>query len=130
LETASNYYQTRLDYAAAIKLAKQQLAVAAAWQKGRILLRTATLYELSQQPEPAVAAREEAVRLLRQQLAPKPQRSAFGAAIVVDLFEAVSGLPAATLEEKRTAAQQVLDHEIVAMAVKEQVRQKLAKLSE
>jgi hypothetical protein len=129
-ETASNYYQTKLDYAVAIKLAKQQLAVAAAWQKGRILLRIATLHDLSQQSEPAVAAREEAVRLLRQQLAPKPQRSAFGAAMVVDLFEAVCGLPAATLEEKRAAAQQVLDHEIVAAGVKEQVRQKLAKLSE
>jgi hypothetical protein len=129
-ETASIYYQTKQEYAAAIKLAQQQRVMAAAWQKGRILLRIAMLHELLEQSEPAVAAREEAVRLLREQLAPKPPRSAFGAAMVVDLFDAVCSLPALTLAEKQAAAQQVLDHEIVAAGIKEQVRKKLAAISE
>lgn len=129
-ETASLYYQTKQEYAAALKLAQQQQATAAAWQKGRVLLRIATLHELLEQPQPAVAAREDAVRLLREQLSPKPPRSAFGAAMVVDLFDAVCGLPAMTLAEKQAAAQQVLDHEIVAAGVKEQVRKKLAAVSE
>lgn len=129
-ETASHYYQTKQEYAVAIKLADQHRAMAAAWQKGRILLRIALLNELLEQSEPAVAAREEAVRLLRQQLAPKPPRSAFGAAMVVDLFDAVCSLPATTLAEKQAAAQQVFDHEIVAAGIKEEVRKKLAAFRE
>lgn len=125
-ELACNYFQAKQDYTAAIKFAQQQQAVAANWQKGRILLRIAALHDLLGQTEQAVSAREDAVRLLRPQLVPKPQRSAFGAAMVVDLFDAVCGLPASSLAEKQAAAWQVLGHEIVAAGVKEQVRKKLA----
>ncbi len=127
-EIASQFYRDRKEYSQSIKLAQQQLTCALPHDRGRVLNRIASDYERLNQPEQAIAARQQAVQLLRQQLSPKPQRSIFGALMTVDLFEALCGIPTSTLEEKQTAAQLVFEHEIVSEALKQKVRATLTSL--
>ena len=128
LAVASDFCQGKENYQRAIDHARQQLVVAATYEKGRILNRIASLYDLLDQPNEAIAARKEAVELLRTRLGSVPERSIFGAMMTIDLFEALCGIPAATLEEKRAAAALVLGHDVVAVALKEKVRKTLAEL--
>lgn len=127
-ELAGGYYQLQKMYQQAVAHARDQLTVAASYEKGKVLNRIASLYDLLEQPEQAIAAREKAVELLRTRLGVRPERSVFGAMMTVDLFEALCGIPTATLEEKRTAASLVLHHDIVSAATKEKVRKTLAEL--
>ncbi|QDU28619.1 Zinc carboxypeptidase [Anatilimnocola aggregata] len=130
LEIASNFHQMRQEYARSIELARQQLPVAAGYEKGKVLNRIASLHEFAKEPNKAIAARTEAVELLRKQLSPAPQRSVFGAMMVSEQFTAICGIPTATLAEKRTAGEMVLNHDIVSAEVKSKVKQALAELEE
>jgi tetratricopeptide (TPR) repeat protein len=128
LDVLGDFYHRKKDHDRSLKFARERLELAPAYEKGKVLNRVAMLQDLLMRPEDALASRKEAVRFLRARLGPKPERSVFGAAMTVDLFEALMGIPTATLEEKKTAANLVLGHEIVSAAVKEKVRKALAEV--
>lgn len=125
---ASDFHHRAGRIDAAIQAAQRQAAVAASYERGTILNRIATWHDQARRPEQAVRARREAVELLRPQLLPKPPRSIFGATMAFDLFEALCGIPTATLDEKRQAAELVLSHDIVTADRKAAVRKKLDEL--
>jgi len=127
-DIASNYYATKNDHQMAITLARKQIAAAASYEQGKVLNRIAGWHDLQKQSDQAISVRQEAVALLRKQLQPAPQRSVFGAMMVTELFDAVCALPTSTLEEKRAAGEQVLNHDVVAIGVKERVKKSLAEL--
>lgn len=129
-DVAGRFYREQKNYPRAIELAQRQLACAAPHEQGKILNRMATDYERLEKPAQAIATRTQAVQLLRERLSPTPQRSIFGATMTLDLFEALCGIPTATLDEQRAAAAWVLDHDIVTAAQKQQVREQLAKLEQ
>jgi hypothetical protein len=127
-ELASEFFRGRLDYEKSLGFARRQLGAARLHEKGRVLNRVALLEDQLGRTQDAVASRKEAVRTLRERLGSTPERSIFGALMTVDLFEALQGIPSASLEEKRAAATWVLDHEIVSPALKARVRQALAEI--
>jgi hypothetical protein len=127
-EVVGEFFHKRQDYDKALGFVQKQREVAPGYEKGKLLNRMATLQDRLKRPEDAVASRKEAVKILRARLGPVPERSIFGALMTVDLFEALVGIPTATLEEKRAAAALVLDHDVVSAAMKKKVRQALAEL--
>ena len=127
-EIASRFYRDRKDYSQSIKLSQQKLTCTLPHDRGRVLNRIAADYEQLQKPEQALAARQQAVQILREQLGPKPERSIFGAMMTIDLFEALCGIPSSTLEEKRSAATLVFEHEVVSEPLKQKVRATLSEL--
>jgi tetratricopeptide (TPR) repeat protein len=128
LDTVGDYYFAKKDFEKSIGHARRQLAFEPRHEQGRVLNRIATLHDLLDRPGDAVASRKEAVRILSAQLTPVPPRSIFGAMMTSDLFEALCGIPTATLEEKKAAAALVLAHEIAPPALKDKVRKKLMDL--
>ncbi len=128
LEAAAKFHAGGKRYAVAIALKRRQLEAAASHESGRVLIQLADLHDQAQQPDEALKTRQAAVALLRERLGPAPKRNVFAAMMTVDLFDALCGIPVATLEEKRAAAQMVFDHEIVAAAYKDRVRKQLAEL--
>lgn len=124
--TALDFYQGRHEFEKAVGYGRRLLPVAPPFEQGKTLNRIAAVHDLAKQPEQALAARQEAVALLRQQLLPVPQRSIFGAMATLDLFDAVMAIPSSTPEEKQAAANLVLNHEVVAAQYKERVRKALA----
>jgi tetratricopeptide (TPR) repeat protein len=119
---ALEFYQGRQEFEKAVGYGRRLFPVAPGYEQGKTLNRIAALYDRANQPEQALAARQEAVALLRKQLSPVPQRSIFGAMMTLDLFEAVMAIPSSTPEEKQAAADLVLNHDIVAAQYKEKVR--------
>jgi hypothetical protein len=128
LEVTGDYFRQRSDFEAAIGFARRQLTVAATYEQGKVLNRIAADYDAWNRPEQAVAAREEAVRLLKPQVVPTPQRSVFGAMMVLDHFDAMCGIPTSTRAELQAAAGLVLNHDIVSTEQKDRVRKLLADL--
>ncbi|HEV7401579.1 MAG TPA: M14 family zinc carboxypeptidase [Chthoniobacteraceae bacterium] len=124
--TALEFYQSRQEFEKAIDYGRRLFPMSADFEKGRTLNRIAALHDLAKQPAAALAARQEAVALLRKLLSSVPQRSIFGARATLDLFEAVMAIPTSTREEKQTAADLVLNHEVVAPQYKERVRKAMA----
>ncbi len=125
-EAVSDYFVKKQAYVKSLGYTRKQFDVAAGFEKGKLLNRMATFHDLLQRPEDAVACRMEAVKILRGRLGPVPERSIFGANMTVDLFDALLGIPNATLDEKRAAAAMVLNHEIVSAASKDRVRKTMA----
>jgi hypothetical protein len=125
---AVDFYESRQKYDEAIATARQQFTVAAGYEQGKILNRIAAIYDLQKQPDKAVATRREAVALLKKQIGDKPQRSVFGATMVVEYFDAIMAIPTSTLEEKKAAADLVLNHEVTNKAQKEHVTKSMAAL--
>ena len=126
-EAVSEFYLARNDFQQALKHSENRLTVAAPAELGRVLLRIAKLHEQLAQPEKALAARQAAIDLLRRQLDPVPV-GGHGAAMALDLFQALQGLPTATLAEQRAAAEMVFAHKVSSPATIQQVRQALAEL--
>lgn len=124
--TAVDFYEGRGELEKAISYARQLFPVAAYYEKGKVLLRIATLYDSLKQPDKALATRRDAVALLRTSIGPKPQRSVFGAMMTVDLFDAVMAIPTSTPEEKQAAADLALNHDVVAVGIKDRIRKALA----
>ena len=83
--------------------------------------RIAALHDRLSQPAEALAMRKAAVVHLREQLDPVPV-GIFGATMARDLFEALQGIPDATLEEKHQAAQMVFDHGVASSKMKDEIR--------
>jgi len=128
LEAGSSFYTARMLYDKAIELKRRQSEVAASYETGKVLLQLAQLHDDASRPAEAIKVRQEAVAILRERLSPKPQRSIFGAMMTLDLFDALCGIPTATLAEKQAAAKLALEHEVVAEMYKARVRKKLAEL--
>lgn len=124
--TALDFYQGRQEFEKAIGYGRRLFPVATAYEQGKTLNRIAAVHEAAKQPEKALAARQEAVALLRKMLLPVPQRSIFGAMATLDLFDAVMAIPSSTPEEKQAAADLVLNHDVVAAQYKERVRKAMA----
>ncbi len=128
LEAVVLFYERKKEYEKSLGHARKQLAFVATYEKGKMLNRIAGFHDQLKMPDDAVKARQEAVAFLRERAGKLKERSAFGAAMSVDLFDALVGIPTATLEEKKAAAQAALDHEIVAAAIKDRIRKKLAEI--
>jgi tetratricopeptide (TPR) repeat protein len=128
LASAGEYFAAKNDHDAAIELAVRQLRVVAKHEHGKLLLRIASLLESTGNTDGAARYVRQAVDVLKEQLQPKPPRSGSGGAMTVDLFDALARLRSATLEEKRSAAKQVLEHDVVPGASKDRVRRALAEL--
>jgi len=126
-EAAGDFFQRQRDYAQALRYAQRQLPVASRYEKGRTLNRMAALCDLLGQKEQAVAMRQEAVAVLREQLDPVPV-GIFGPLMAFDLLEALNGIPSATAEEKKEAAAMVLNHKVAPAWLKEKARKVLADL--
>ena len=123
-EYVGAFHEKRQDYDQAIEAAKSQRAVAAPYEEGRILNRVAALHGLCNRPEQADAARREVVALLTDKVRPAA-RSVFGAMMTFDYFEAVWSLSTSTVDEKRVAAELVLNHDISSAETKRKVRERL-----
>ncbi len=128
LEIVVKFFEAKQQYARAIHFARRQQSVAALHETGKVINHVAALHDLAGQTEQAIAAREEAVKLLRERLGPTPKRNIFAAMMTLDLFDAVCGIPSSTLADKQSAAQLVLDHEVVAESYKALVRKQLSEL--
>ena len=128
LEGVCEFFLKKQDYDKSLNYTRKQFEVAAVHEKGKLLNRMATLQDLLKRPDDAVASRKEAVKILRARLGPVPERSIFGANMTVDLFEALLGIPTATLEEKKAAAAMVFNHDIASAAMKDRVRKALTEL--
>ncbi len=125
LEIVATFHASRKEYTRAIELARRQQTVAALHETGKVLNQIATWHDLDSQPQKGIAAREEAVKILRERLGPQPQRSIFAANMTLDLFDALREIPSSTPAELRAAAQLVFDHEVVAETHKVRVRKQL-----
>ncbi len=128
-EAADDFYRGKQDYERALRYAQKQLPVAPRYETGKTLNRIAAIYDQLHQKDLAVASRKDAVRVLRQRLDPVPP-GIFGAMMAGDLFEALQGIPTATLEEKRQCAALVLNHPVSPAALREKVRKALADLQQ
>lgn len=128
LEIVANFHASRKSYTRAIELTRRQQSLAATHETGKVLNQIAAWYDLDGQPQQAIAARKEAVMILRERIGPKPQRSIFAANMTLDLFDALRGIPTSTPAELRAAAQLVFEHEIVVESHKVRVRKQLEEL--
>jgi hypothetical protein len=103
------------------------MPLAPPYLQGRTLNQIAALHEQLNQPEQAVAARREAVELLRPRLDPVPV-GVFGAQMAADLFDALAALPDTKPDELEAAAAKVFNHQITSEATRTRVRAKLSEL--
>lgn len=117
----SIYFSEANDPAAALGFAQKQLPAASKIQRGETLNRVAGFYDELSQPDEALSARQAAVAHLREQLDPIPV-GVFGPMMARDLFEALQKIPEATLDEKRQAAEIVLNHKIASSKMKDEIR--------
>jgi hypothetical protein len=120
-----DYYQNNKKFAEAIGKAQKQYDVAAEHEKGKVLNRIATIYALQQQPDKSYAARREAIAQLKSQIGEKAARNVFGATMVMEYFDAIMALPTSTLEEKKAAADQAINHDIVAKMHKDRIAKEI-----
>jgi len=127
-EAVVAFCERKQDYERALSYARRQLPVASKYDKGKTLNRVAAIYDRLQQPERAIATRREAVEVLRQELDPVPV-GIFGALMAGDLFDALNGIPTATLKDKTAAANIVLNHKVAPVSLKKRVREALANIS-
>jgi hypothetical protein len=121
-----DYYEKNKNYNEAIRAARTNYQYAADHFKGRVLNRIAGFYTLQNQPDEAVKVRREAVALLKEQIGEKPVRNVFGATMVIEYFDAIMAIPTSTLAEKRAAADQALNHDIVAPMYKDRITKEIA----
>lgn len=126
-EAVVAFCERKQDYERALSYARRQLPVASKYDKGKTLNRIATIYDGLQQPQKAIASRKEAAEVLRQELDPVPV-GIFGALMAGDLFDALNGIPTATIKEKTAAANIVLDHKVAPASLKKRVRETLAQI--
>lgn len=105
----------------ALDFAALQLPNASKYQRGATLNRMANWQEKVDGPEKAHASRRLAVEHLRKELDPVPV-GIFGALMGRDLFEALQGLPEATIAEKRAAADIVFNHKVASQKMKDEIR--------
>jgi len=127
-EAVGDRFHKKMDYQRSLEFARKQFEVVPVYEKGKLLNRIAAIHDLRGKPEEGIEARKEAVRLLRTRLGAVPERSVFGAMMTSDLFDALTGIPSATIEELRAAAALVLNHDVVTAVRKDAVRRKLAEL--
>ncbi|MFT5466400.1 MAG: tetratricopeptide (TPR) repeat protein [Verrucomicrobiales bacterium] len=111
----------------ALEFTLQQLLAAGKYQRGETLNRIAGYYDKLGQPENALEARRQAVAHLRGQLDPVPV-GIFGPLMARDLFEALQQIPDATVDEKRAAAEMVLNHKVTPKSIREAIQAALADL--
>lgn len=127
LEAAANYHLDHSSPAVTLTYLRKLRPVVPATDEGRVLNRIAAVLDLGKRPEEAIAARKEAVRILRSRLDPVPQ-SVFGARMCGDLLDAVQGIPTSTPAERREAAEWILAHKVSNRERKQQAQQVLASL--
>ncbi|OGV49625.1 MAG: hypothetical protein A2X49_04675 [Lentisphaerae bacterium GWF2_52_8] len=124
----SLFYEKKENYDKALEYVKKQLPVAARYYKGRVLNKTADIYDLMQQKDKAIEIRKESVEYLRKQLFPVIETGIFAPMMANDLFDALNGIPGATLEEKKEAANLALNHKVCPAWVKEKINKALSEL--
>ena len=95
----------------ALDYAQKWFSVSGKYDKGKALNRVAGLQDKLGQKTQAIETRKKAVAILKKALDPVPV-GGMGPAIAVDLFDALCGIPTATLDEKRAAALIVRDHKV------------------
>jgi tetratricopeptide (TPR) repeat protein len=118
------FHQAHGDFRRALEFAQLQKQSVPRYATGNVLNTIAALYDQLQEKDKALAARQEAVSLLRAQLT-QPQRSVFGAMMAGDLCIALYGIPTATPEEKKAALDQFMTHPVCPDWLKEKVRKAL-----
>jgi tetratricopeptide (TPR) repeat protein len=119
-DMASEFARRQMDYRTAIKRTRDQILVAAFYEKGRLWNRIATDFEALKLPMEAIGARKEAIKLLRPVLDPA-EVSVFGAMMTLDYFDALYGISETPISELEVAAQKVLNHKVSSIAMKEHV---------
>lgn len=127
LASAVSFYERTGDFRTAIKYSRELVPVAPYFEKGKYLLKMASLHESLKEPAKAAEVRKETVSLLKDLIGPVPKRNIFSAMMTVDHFDAVMGIPTSTLEEKRAAAALVLNHEVTAKMYKDRIRNEMEK---
>jgi len=119
-DLASDFARRQMDYRTAIKRTRDQILVAAFYEKGRLWNRIATDFEALKLPGEALEARKETIKLLRPVLE-SPEVSVFGAMMTLDYFDALYGIAETPIFELEAAAQKVLNHKVSSIAMKEHV---------
>ncbi len=119
-DLASGFARREMDYRKAIKYTRDQILVAAFYERGRLWNRIATDFEALKLPAEAQGARKETIKLLRPVLNPAAV-SVFGAMMTLDYFDALYGIPETPIPELEAAAQKVLNHKVSSIAMKEHV---------
>ena len=119
-DLASEFARRQMDYRTAIKRTRDQILVAAFYERGRLWNRIATDFEALKLPDEALGARKEAIKLLRPVLDPA-EVSVFGAMMTLDYFDALYGISETPISELEVAAQKVLNHKVSSIAMKEHV---------
>ena len=117
---AATAYEQRNELDKALSAAKKWFPVSGKYDKGKALNRVAGLQDKLGNKQDAIQTRLQAVAILRKALDPVPV-GVFGPSMAVDLFDALSGIPTATREEKMAAALIVRDHHVSPKHLKERI---------
>ncbi|QDU92716.1 M14 family zinc carboxypeptidase [Lignipirellula cremea] len=110
-EAAAGAFAQQGEHQKALMHAQGWFERASRYYRGSALLSVASAYDGLQQKDEALAARRQAVAILRKELDPVPV-GVFGPLMGADLLEALDGIPTATDAEKQAAADIVLNHKL------------------
>ena len=119
----SLYHESKGDLAQALALTEKQATVAPSWQKSGAMLRMATLLDAMDRKDDAIAKRQEVAALLRPLMLPAPKGKSIMLGVQTgDYFDALNGIPTATLEEKKEAATIILNYPTLPPGLKEKAQ--------
>jgi len=114
------YYESKGDYVKALDLSKKALESCPPRQKTTALLQTARLLDKTGHKNEAISIRQDVVAILRPELLPSPKgRGIFQGIKAGELFDALNGIPNATLAEKREAAHVIINYPTLPSGLKQ-----------
>lgn len=120
---AADFYEKQGDLEKTLAYLKKRVTTCPEWEKGGALLQEARILDEMNRGSEAVERRKEVVTLLRPQVLPAPKgKSVLLGVMTGDFFDAVVSLPDSTREEKREAAQVVLNFPTLPVGLKERVQ--------
>ncbi|HCE43308.1 MAG TPA: hypothetical protein DET40_07150 [Lentisphaeria bacterium] len=125
---ASTFYEKKQNYEKALGYVKKQLPFAGRYFKGKVLNKTADIYDLMKQNDKAIETRKESVAYLRGQLVPVVPTGVFGPLMAADLLDALNGIPSSTADEKKEAANMALTHKVCPPDLKKRVEKALGEI--
>lgn len=118
----SDYFTKRGDHEKALAFANKGLENALPKDKSAALTRAIVVLETLGKKDEAIARRQELVALIRPQIVPVATgRSIMLGTMAGEMFDALIGIPTATMEEKREAAHAILNYPTLPAAVRKNV---------
>lgn len=118
----SDYYTKRGEDEKALEFATKGLDNALTKDKSAALTRVIAVLETLGKKDEAIARRQELVALIRPQIVPVATgRSIMLGVMAGEMFDALNGIPSATMEEKMEAAKAILNYPTLPAKVRKDV---------